>query len=90
MVLYLCEIQLAIDGNHVYVLDEITNNVEKQMELALAYGCSDSVDSETLVEYIHHNRDLNARQIKTFGDAQIDHMKSIKFANMYDQGSTVN
>ena len=39
----------------------------KQMELALAYGCPDSVDSETLVEYIHHNRDLNARQINTLG-----------------------
>ena len=39
------------------------------MELALAYGCPDSVDSETLVEYIHHNRDLNARQINTLGNA---------------------
>ena len=38
------------------------------MELALAYGCPDSVDSETLVEYIHHNRDLNARQINTLGN----------------------
>jgi len=40
-----------------------------QMELALAYGCPESVDRESLVEYIHHNRDLNARRIGTIGTA---------------------
>ena len=42
-----------------------------QMELALAYGCPESVDRETLVEYIHHNRDLNARRIGTIGKALV-------------------
>ena len=42
-----------------------------QMELALAYGCPESVDRETLVEYIHHNRDLNARRIGTIGEALV-------------------
>ena len=39
-----------------------------QMELALAYGCPESVDREGLVEYIHHNRDLNTRMIGTVGN----------------------
>ena len=42
-----------------------------QMELALAYGCPESVDREGLVEYIHHNRDLNARRIGTIGKALV-------------------
>ena len=37
------------------------------MELALAYGCPEMVDRESLVEYIHHNRDLNTRRIDTIG-----------------------
>ena len=41
------------------------------MELALAYGCPESVDREGLVEYIHHNRDLNARRIGTIGKALV-------------------
>ena len=41
------------------------------MELALAYGCPESVDREELVEYIHHNRDLNARRIGTIGKALV-------------------
>ena len=46
-----------------------------QMELALAYGCPESVDRETLVEYIHHNRDLNARRIETIGEAIVQGIK---------------
>ena len=42
-----------------------------QMELALAYGCPESVDRETLVEYIHHNRELNAGRIGTIGEALV-------------------
>jgi len=42
-------------------------SVVDQMELALAYGCPESVDRESLVEYIHHNRDLNTRMIGTVG-----------------------
>ena len=38
-----------------------------QMELTLAYGCPESVDRESLVEYIHHNRDLITRRIDTIG-----------------------
>ena len=39
------------------------------MEIALTYGCPESVDRETLVEYVHHNRNLNARRISTMGEA---------------------
>ena len=39
--------------NHISVLFWV---MLIQMELALAYGCPDSVDNERLVEYIHHNR----------------------------------
>ena len=54
----------------------------KQMELALAYGCPDSVESESLVEYIHHNRDLNARQINTLGNDI-----SLKTCSLYETSS---
>ena len=57
----------------------------KQMELAIAYGCPDSVDSEILVEYIHHNRDLNARQINTLGNDI-----SVQTCSLYEKDSTVN
>ena len=43
-----------------------------QMELALAYGCPESVDRETLVEYIHHNRDFNTRMIGTIGNMALN------------------
>ena len=38
------------------------------MEIALTYGCPESVDRERLVEYVHHNRNLNARRISTMGE----------------------
>ena len=43
-------------------------NMLKQVELALAYGCVDSLGSEKLVQYIHHNRNHNARRIETMGN----------------------
>ena len=54
-----------------------------QMELALAYGCPESVDRESLVEYIHHNRDLNTRMIGTVGDMAL--IKRIQ-CHLSDQG----
>ena len=39
-----------------------------QVELSLAYGCINSLDSEKLVQYIHHNRNHNARRIDTMGN----------------------
>merc|ERR1712168_307336 len=42
-------------------------SVIDQVELALAYGCINSVGSEALVQYIHHNRNHNARRIDTMG-----------------------
>ena len=50
-----------------------------QMELALAYGCPESVDRERLVEYIHHNRDLNARRIGTIGKALVEVQDQVSF-----------
>ena len=50
-------------------------NFFAQMELALAYGCPESVDRLSLVEYIHHNRDLNARRIETIGEALVQGIK---------------
>ena len=41
--------------------------IAAQIELALAYGCVDSVGSEKLVQYIHHNRDSNSKRIETMG-----------------------
>ena len=40
----------------------------RQVELALAYGCANSVGSEMLLQYIHHNRNHNARRIDTMGN----------------------
>ena len=37
------------------------------MELALAYGCEESVGTERLVQYIHHNRNHNALRINSLG-----------------------
>ena len=54
-----------------------------QMELALAYGCPESVDRESLVEYIHHNRDLNTRMIGTVGNIAL--IKRIQ-CHLSDQG----
>ena len=61
----------------------------KQMELALAYGCPDSVDSETLVEYIHHNRDLNARQINTLGNALMIYKCLLRANKIMEQVKTL-
>ena len=52
----------------------------KQVELALAYGCVDSVGSEMLVQYIHHNRNHNARRIQTMGNIFTNSMILIKYS----------
>ena len=41
--------------------------IDKQVELSLAYGCADSLSNEKLLEYVHHNRNQNARRINTMG-----------------------
>jgi len=38
-----------------------------QVELALAYGCSDSVSHETMLQYIHYNRHHNSMRINATG-----------------------
>ena len=50
------------------------------MELALAYGCVDSLGSEKLVQYIHHNRNHNARRIETMGNIFTNSMILIKYS----------
>ena len=54
-----------------------------QMELSLAHGCPELVDRETLVEYIHHNRDLNTRRIGTIGKMVLS---DELLCNISDQG----
>ena len=52
----------------------------KQVELALAYGCVDSLGSEMLVQYIHHNRNHNARRIQTMGNIFTNPMILIEYS----------
>merc|ERR1719494_441602 len=40
-----------------------------QVELALAYGCPDSLSKEDLINYMHHNRRVNSMKMKTLGDS---------------------
>ena len=39
------------------------------MEVALAYKCENNLTSRDLLQYVHHNRDNNARRIETMGKA---------------------
>ena len=38
-----------------------------KVELALAYGCSDSVSHETMLQYVHFNRHHNSMRINATG-----------------------
>ena len=38
-----------------------------KVELSLAYGCADSVDHRTMLQYIHYNRHHNSLQINATG-----------------------
>ena len=40
-----------------------------QVEVALAYKCEDSLTRRDLLQYVHRNRDNNARRIDTMGEA---------------------
>jgi len=46
--------------------DDPLSLVDK-IELALAYGCEDSLSQRDVLQYVHHNRNNNARQINTIG-----------------------
>ena len=48
-----------------------------QIELALAYGCEESVGTERLVQYIHQNRNHNALRIDTQGHIYTNQPKNI-------------
>ena len=42
----------------------------KQVELALAYKCTDKIGNERLVQYIHYNRKANALSIDAMGKGE--------------------
>ena len=56
--LKMCEIFHFIDVFHM-----------SKVELSLAYGCSDSVDHETMLQYIHYNRHHNSLKINATGES---------------------
>ena len=39
-----------------------------KVELSLAYGCEEELSNEMLLQYIHTNRNHNARRIQTLGN----------------------
>ena len=43
----------------------------KQVELALAYKCTDKIGNERLVQYIHYNRKANALRIDAMGKGNL-------------------
>ena len=45
-------------------------NADIQVELALAYGCAESLSKERILDYIHHNRLNNALRITSIGKIQ--------------------
>ena len=47
-------------------------SLPQQVELALAYACETSLDPETLVQYIHQNRNHNTMRIETLGKKSKD------------------
>ena len=40
-----------------------------QVEVALAYKCENNLTRRDLLQYVHRNRDNNARRINTMGEA---------------------
>ena len=52
---------MVFDNIHLFSL------TFSKVELALAYGCSDSVSHETMLQYIHYNRHHNSMRINATG-----------------------
>ena len=44
-----------------------------KVELSLAYGCSESVDHRTMLQYIHYNRHHNSMKINATGTFLSEH-----------------
>ena len=42
--------------------------ISNQVELSLAYGCSDSLSSEKLLQYVHRNRNHNYLRLAKMGE----------------------
>ena len=42
--------------------------IYQKVELSLAYGCEDELSNEMLLQYVHTNRNHNARRIQTLGN----------------------
>ena len=45
--------------------------ITKQVKIALAYGCENSLDNKKLLEYVHLNRNNNYMRIARMGEALI-------------------
>ena len=48
--------------------DDIMWITSNQVELSLAYGCSDSLGSEKLLQYVHRNRNHNYLRFSKIGE----------------------
>ena len=47
--------------------NENFNFIPTQVELSMAYGCEDQMSRQTLLRYIHQNRNHNSLKINTMG-----------------------